>query len=133
MPTYEYHCPNGHEFEVFQRMSDDPLSECPECGAGAERQISGGAGFLFKGDGFYITDNRSEDYKKKASADSSSSGSSKESSKESPKESSSGASSGGSDSSSSSGSSPSSGSSAGSSSSGGGGDSGSSAGSSSDS
>ena len=80
MPTYEYHCPNGHEFEVFQRMSDDPLSECPECGAKAQRQISGGAGFLFKGDGFYITDNRSEDYKKKASADSPSSSSSKDSS-----------------------------------------------------
>ncbi|HAC04485.1 MAG TPA: FmdB family transcriptional regulator, partial [Gemmatimonadetes bacterium] len=79
-PTYEYHCPNGHEFEVFQRMSDDPLSECPECGAKAQRQISGGAGFLFKGDGFYITDNRSEDYKKKASADSSPTSSSKDSS-----------------------------------------------------
>ena len=43
-------------------MSDDPLSECPECGAKAHRQISGGAGFLFKGDGFYITDNRSSDH-----------------------------------------------------------------------
>lgn len=67
MPTYEYRCPKGHGFEVFQRMSDDPVAKCPECGAKAERQISGGAGFLFKGDGFYITDSRSEDYKKKAS------------------------------------------------------------------
>lgn len=100
MPTYEYRCPNGHQFEVFQRMSDDPVSECSECGAGTERQISGGAGFIFKGDGFYITDNRSEDYKKKASAEMSSSGSSKDRS--------SGASSGGSDSASSSGSSSSS-------------------------
>ena len=95
MPTYEYHCPNGHEFEIFQRMSEDPLSKCPECGAGAQRQISGGAGFLFKGDGFYITDNRSEDYKKKVSAETSSASSSKDRS--------SGASSGGSDSPSSSG------------------------------
>ena len=76
MPTYDYRCPNGHQFDLFQRMSEDPVSECPECGARAERQISGGAGFLFKGDGFYITDNRSEDYKKKASAETSSSDSS---------------------------------------------------------
>ncbi|MEX2473445.1 MAG: zinc ribbon domain-containing protein, partial [Gemmatimonadota bacterium] len=67
MPTYEYRCPKGHAFEIFQRMSDDPVAKCPECGAEAERQISGGAGFLFKGDGFYITDYRSDDYKKKAS------------------------------------------------------------------
>ncbi|MEX0837658.1 MAG: zinc ribbon domain-containing protein [Gemmatimonadota bacterium] len=67
MPTYEYRCPKGHAFEVFQRMSDDPVAKCPECGAEAERQISGGAGFLFKGDGFYITDYRSDEYKKKAS------------------------------------------------------------------
>ncbi len=67
MPTYEYRCPKGHGFEVFQRMSDDPVAKCPECGAEDERQISGGAGFLFKGDGFYITDYRSDDYKKKAS------------------------------------------------------------------
>lgn len=67
MPTYEYRCPKGHAFEVFQRMSDDPAAKCPECGKKAERLISGGAGFLFKGDGFYITDYRSDDYKKKAS------------------------------------------------------------------
>ena len=67
MPTYEYRCPNGHAFELVQRISDDPVGECPECGAEAERVISGGAGFLFKGDGFYITDYRSEEYKKKAS------------------------------------------------------------------
>ena len=70
MPTYDYSCPNGHRFEVFQRMSDEPVAECAECGAGAERVISGGVGFLFKGDGFYITESRSDDYKKKASADS---------------------------------------------------------------
>ena len=69
MPTYEYRCPNGHQFELYQQMSDDPVDACPDCGAAAERQISGGAGFLFKGDGFYITDYRSEEYKKKASAE----------------------------------------------------------------
>ena len=69
MPTYEYRCAEGHAFEVFQRMSDEPVSTCPECGAAAERQISAGAGFLFKGDGFYITDYRSDDYKKKASTE----------------------------------------------------------------
>ncbi|MGD8320948.1 MAG: zinc ribbon domain-containing protein [Gemmatimonadota bacterium] len=69
MPTYEYRCPKGHEFEVFQRISDEPGATCPECGAPAQRQISAGAGFLFKGDGFYITDYRSQEYKKKASAE----------------------------------------------------------------
>ena len=69
MPTYEYQCPEGHRFEVAQKMSDAPLSVCAECGAPAQRKISGGAGFLFKGEGFYITDYRSDDYKKKASAD----------------------------------------------------------------
>jgi len=67
MPTYEYICPDGHEFELFQRMSDDPSADCPTCGKPAQRQLSGGAGFLFKGSGFYITDYRSQDYKDKAS------------------------------------------------------------------
>ena len=67
MPTYEYKCPDGHHFELFQRMSDEPRAMCPECGASSERLLSGGAGFLFKGDGFYITDSRSESYKKEAS------------------------------------------------------------------
>lgn len=66
MPTYEYRCPKGHAFDVFQKMSDPPGATCPECGQAAERVISAGAGFLFKGAGFYITDYRSEDYKKKA-------------------------------------------------------------------
>ncbi len=69
MPTYEYRCPKGHEFERFQRMSDDPTFECPECGEMSERLLSGGAGFIFKGEGFYITDYRSDDYKKAASSD----------------------------------------------------------------
>jgi len=69
MPTYDYRCPQGHTFEVFQKMTEDPVALCPECGEAASRQISGGAGFLFKGEGFYITDYRSDDYKKKASAE----------------------------------------------------------------
>ena len=73
MPTYDYECPKGHRFEVFQKMTDEPVAACPECGEPATRQISGGAGFLFKGEGFYITDYRSEDYKKKASQESGSS------------------------------------------------------------
>lgn len=67
MPTYEYRCQKGHEFEAFQRMSDEPITSCPTCGERAERLLSGGSGFLFKGSGFYITDYRSDDYKKKAS------------------------------------------------------------------
>ncbi len=70
MPTYEYRCPNGHTFELFQRMSDEPRASCPECGQESERLLSGGAGFLFKGEGFYVTDYRSEDYKKAASKES---------------------------------------------------------------
>lgn len=56
MPTYEYQCPAGHEFELFQKMSDKPRAKCPACGKIAARKISGGAGLVFKGSGFYITD-----------------------------------------------------------------------------
>jgi putative FmdB family regulatory protein len=69
MPTYEYRCPKGHEFELFQRMSDEPRAPCPECGEVSERILSAGAGFLFKGEGFYITDYRSESYQKAANAE----------------------------------------------------------------
>jgi putative FmdB family regulatory protein len=56
MPTYEYQCPEGHEFELFQKMSEKPRAKCPVCGRMASRKISGGAGLVFKGSGFYITD-----------------------------------------------------------------------------
>ncbi|HEY0151952.1 MAG TPA: zinc ribbon domain-containing protein [Longimicrobium sp.] len=70
MPTYEYRCPQcGNDFEKFQKMSDEPVADCPECGTAAERRLSGGAGLLFKGSGFYITDYRGESYKKAADAD----------------------------------------------------------------
>ena len=75
MPTYEYRCTScQHEFEKFQRMSEDPVAECPSCGARAERRLSGGAGLLFKGSGFYITDYRSDSYKQAAKSDSGDSG-----------------------------------------------------------
>jgi putative FmdB family regulatory protein len=57
MPTYGYRCPAcGHEYEKFQKISDRNRAKCPECGTRGERQISGGAGLVFKGSGFYITD-----------------------------------------------------------------------------
>jgi putative FmdB family regulatory protein len=58
MPTYEFRCPKGHEFERFYRTISAAEAElpCPECGAIAQRKISGGAGFAFKGSGFYLTD-----------------------------------------------------------------------------
>jgi putative FmdB family regulatory protein len=71
MPTYEYRCRScGEEFEKFQRMSDEPVAECPACGTAAERRLSGGAGLIFKGSGFYITDYRGDGYKKAADAES---------------------------------------------------------------
>ena len=58
MPTYDYRCPNGHDFEHFFRKISDATEElaCPVCGAPAVRRVSGGAGLLFKGSGFYLTD-----------------------------------------------------------------------------
>jgi putative FmdB family regulatory protein len=58
MPTYEFRCPTGHEFETFYRSISGAPSEvaCPTCGKKAERQMSAGGGLVFKGTGFYITD-----------------------------------------------------------------------------
>ena len=70
MPTYEYECKKcGHEFERVQSMKDEPLKRCPKCKGAIRRKIGSGAGLLFKGSGFYITDYRSEGYKKAASSD----------------------------------------------------------------
>jgi putative FmdB family regulatory protein len=64
MPTYEYACPKcGHQFEQFQSMRDEPLKKCPNCKkTGLKRLVGKGAGLIFKGTGFYITDykNKSE-------------------------------------------------------------------------
>ena len=66
MPTYVYRCENGHTFELFHSISDESPKHCPECNAEARRVPAGGAGFLFKGSGFYITDYRSKGYKDSA-------------------------------------------------------------------
>lgn len=60
MPTYEYVCRAcGHEWEQFQKMTEDPTRVCPACGeARVERLISSGGGIVFKGPGFYATDYR---------------------------------------------------------------------------
>lgn len=74
MPTYDYECSGcGHEFELFQRISEEPKKKCPECGKSKLRRLFGtGAALMFKGSGFYQTDYRSESYKKAAAADKSS-------------------------------------------------------------
>lgn len=81
MPTYEYTCAKcGHDFEFFQSMKDQPLSVCPKekCklkkwGKGQVKKLmSSGAGLIFKGSGFYITDYRSENYKQGAKKETSS-------------------------------------------------------------
>jgi putative FmdB family regulatory protein len=58
MPTYEYRCPNGHDFDHFFGKISDGVAvwPCPVCGLPAERRMSGGAGLVFRGSGFYITD-----------------------------------------------------------------------------
>jgi putative FmdB family regulatory protein len=68
MPIYEYRCRNGHEFEVFQSMTDEPVASCDQCGANVER-IFRPVAVHFKGSGFYTTD-----YGRKASARSDGSG-----------------------------------------------------------
>jgi len=67
MPTYEYACTKcGHEFEQFQSMSAEPLKKCPKCKkAGLKRLVGGGAGLIFKGTGFYITDYKNKSGGKK--------------------------------------------------------------------
>src|ERR1700752_3959349 len=56
MPIYEYRCPNGHTFEVFQRMADAPVKKCQECGAGPVEKVLFPVAVHFKGSGFYSTD-----------------------------------------------------------------------------
>jgi len=66
MPTYEYECKKcGHRFEVFQAMSDEPVKKCPECGSAVRRLVSGGAGIIFKGSGFYVTETKEKIKEKK--------------------------------------------------------------------
>jgi putative FmdB family regulatory protein len=74
MPTYDYACDEcGHQFELFQSISEKVKRKCPACGRLKLRRLFGaGAAVVFKGSGFYQTDYRSEGYKKAAAADSSS-------------------------------------------------------------
>src|SRR5512141_1725656 len=89
MPTYEYVCEKcGHQFDLYQSMSEKPLVKCPEnlCrqkrwGRGKVKRLLGaGSGFIFKGSGFYITDYRSEKYKEAAKKESAGGATSKSSS-----------------------------------------------------
>lgn len=83
MPTYDYVCEKcGREFEVFQSMNDPRLTDCLDenCDGNMRRKIGAGAGLVFKGSGFYITDYRSDSYKAAAKKDSSSGGGSSSSS-----------------------------------------------------
>jgi putative FmdB family regulatory protein len=68
MPTYEFRCPLGHEFERFYRSigTAEAQTACPECGQIAVRMMSAGAGLVFKGSGFYLTDYGKDAHKKKA-------------------------------------------------------------------
>lgn len=62
MPTYDYVCLDcTHEFEAFQSMKDDPLSDCPECHGQLKRKVGGGTGIIFKGSGFYINDSKKKE------------------------------------------------------------------------
>ena len=72
MPTYEYKCSAcDHVFEKFQSITAAPIKKCPQCGKSkVKRMIGTGAGLIFKGSGFYITDYRDKSYTEKAKADS---------------------------------------------------------------
>jgi putative FmdB family regulatory protein len=64
MPTYDYECLKcGHRFEIFQKMTDRPRKRCPKCRGKVRRLVGSGAGMIFKGTGFYVTDYRSQSYK----------------------------------------------------------------------
>ena len=71
MPTYEYRCDScSHEFEEFQYIKEAPLKKCPKCSKNKLRRlIGGGAAVVFRGQGFYQTDYRSDSYRKAAKAD----------------------------------------------------------------
>ena len=56
MPIYEYRCPNGHQFELFQRMSDAPAESCEVCGASPVEKVLFPVAVHYKGSGFYSTD-----------------------------------------------------------------------------
>jgi len=68
MPIYEYRCEScGHDLEVLQKMSDDPLTVCPECGKPALKKLMSAGGFILKGTGWYETDFKGDKNKNKPS------------------------------------------------------------------
>jgi putative FmdB family regulatory protein len=71
MPTYDYECRScGHKYELFQSIKAEPEKKCPACGKKtAKRLIGAGGTIIFRGPGFYVTDYRSESYKKAAKAE----------------------------------------------------------------
>ncbi len=84
MPIYEYRCPNGHTFEVFQRMTDPPSETCEVCGASPVEKVLYPVSVHFKGSGFYTTDyGRGSGAKKAAAKDGGSDSSSSEKSADS--------------------------------------------------
>ena len=75
MPIYEYRCQQcGHEMEAIQKMSDDPLTDCPECNNSALQKLVSAAGFRLKGGGWYETDFKSGGQKNVAKSDKKDSG-----------------------------------------------------------
>jgi len=82
MPTYDYKCTKcGYTFEIQQRITEDPLKQCPRCKGAVRRLVGGGIGVIFKGSGFYTTD-----YKKSSALTSGGNGSSKEKTAAKPSE-----------------------------------------------
>jgi putative FmdB family regulatory protein len=70
MPYYDYECTKcRRKFEIEQKISDPPRKRCPHCRGKVFRVITGGGGVILKGNGFYVTDYRSSEYKKQAAAD----------------------------------------------------------------
>jgi len=63
LPTYEYNCECGESFEKFLSITASSETECPKCGEKVIRDVSGGTGIIFKGSGFYVTDNRKAEKK----------------------------------------------------------------------
>ena len=96
MPIYEYRCPNGHTFELFQRMSDPPAQSCETCGASPVEKVLFPVAVHYKGSGFYSTDygrgsrKGSRDGEAGASGDTAGGGEKKEAAKDSGKDSGSG-------------------------------------------
>ena len=69
IPTYNYKCKDcGLLHSEFQKMSDSPITVCPQCGGNTQRKISGGTGLIFKGSGFYLTDYGKSDNKSKSNS-----------------------------------------------------------------